>query len=269
MNKIWLIVRKEWREVSRDKMILWTSLLLPLLFVGMTIGTVYFMQRTAASNPAAAMDDASEMNIDQLMLLPEFAGMDPFTIMIVLLVNQFLLYYLLLPLMIPMFVAVYSIIGEKQQRTLEPLLATPISVIELLTGKMLAGVIPATVLTWASYGVTILLAYFLTTPEILRVMLSPVWLLSIFLLAPLLSVTAVTVGVIISSRVNDVRLAEQLGGTLVLPLVAITIPIMMGKLLMNGEMILLASLAVALLDVALLYVGVQLFQRETILTRWK
>ncbi|NLS78681.1 MAG: ABC transporter permease subunit, partial [Chloroflexi bacterium] len=150
MNKIWLIVRKEWREVSRDKMILWTSLLLPLLFVGMTIGTVYFMQRTAASNPAAAMDDASEMNIDQLMLLPEFAGMDPFTIMIVLLVNQFLLYYLLLPLMIPMFVAVYSIIGEKQQRTLEPLLATPISVIELLTGKMLAGVIPATVLTWAS-----------------------------------------------------------------------------------------------------------------------
>lgn len=132
MNKIWLIVRKEWREVSRDKMILWTSLLLPLLFVGMTIGTVYFMQRTAASNPAAAMDDASEMNIDQLMLLPEFAGMDPFTIMIVLLVNQFLLYYLLLPLMIPMFVAVYSIIGEKQQRTLEPLLATPISVIDPL-----------------------------------------------------------------------------------------------------------------------------------------
>ena len=268
MNKIWLIIRKEWREVSRDKMILFTALLLPILFVGMTVGTVYFMQRSA-DDPAAVAGDASEMNIDQLMLLPEFAGMDPLTIMTILIVNQFLLYYLILPLMIPMFVAVYSIIGEKQQRTLEPLLATPISVSELLTGKMLAGVIPAVALTWASYGLTLLLSYWVATPQILAAMLSPVWLLSMLFLAPLLSVTAVTVGVIISSRVNDVRLAEQLGGMLVLPLVAVTIPVLMGKLLMSGGMILLASLVIALLDVALLFVGVKLFQRETILTRWK
>ncbi len=269
MSKIWLIVRKEWREVSRDKMILFTSLLLPIIFIAMTVGTLYFMQRSAAADPAQAMQDASEMNIDQLLLLPQFAGMDAFTVMTILIVNQFLLYYLMLPLMVPIFVAVYSIIGEKQQRTLEPLLATPISVIELLTGKMLAGVIPAVALTWISYGVTILIAYFVTTPQILGAMLDSAWLLSILLLAPLLSVTAVTIGVIISSRVNDVRLAEQLGGVLVLPLVAITIPIMMGKLLVSGGMVALAALVVALLDVALLYAGVQLFQRETILTRWK
>ena len=87
-------------------------------------------------------------------------------------------------------------------------------------------------------------------------------------LAPLLTIMAVLVGVIISSRVNDVRLAEQLGGMLVLPLVGLTIPVIMGKLLISVQMIGLIALGVAVLDAALLYVGVKLFQRETILIRW-
>ena len=265
-NKVWLIVRKEWREVFKDKLILLTSLILPIIFIAMTVGTIYFMDHTGEADLGSG---ASDLGLERLLLQPQFAGMDEMTVMQILLVNQYLFYYLMIPLMIPLFVAVYSIIGEKQQRTLEPLLATPISVSELLLGKTLAGVLPAVVITWISYVLTIVLCAFIARPEVLAVMLSPIWLLAVLILAPLLSVVAVLVGVIISSRVNDVRIAEQLGGLLVLPLVGISVPVLMGKLLVSGNLILLGSAGVALLDIGLLYVGVRLFQRETILTRWK
>ena len=265
-SKVWLIVRKEWREVFKDKLILLTSLIIPIIFIAMTVGTLYFMERTGDGSTGSG---SSGMGLEQLLLRPEFVGMDEMTVMQILLVNQYLLYYLMIPLMIPLFVAVYSIIGEKQQRTLEPLLATPISVSELLLGKTLAGVLPAVVITWISYVITIALSIFVARPEVLAVMLSPIWLMAVLVLAPLLSVTSVIIGVIISSRVNDVRIAEQLGGLLVLPLVGLSVPVVMGKVLMSVNMFILGSAVVALLDIGLLYVGVYLFQRETILTRWK
>jgi ABC-2 type transport system permease protein len=148
------------------------------------------------------------------------------------------------------------------------LLATPISVSELLAGKTLAGVIPAVIITWISYVLASLGLFIVARPEVADVTLGATWILAMLVLAPLLTITAVLVGVIISSRVNDVRLAEQLGGMLVLPLVALTIPVIMGKLLISAQMIGLIALGVAVLDAALLYVGIQLFQRETILIRW-
>jgi len=270
MKKVWLIVGKEWREVFKDKMILLTSILLPVLFIAMPVGTIYFMERAGAENPGSVGSGFNApTGFEALMRRPEFAGMSPMTVMEILTMNQFLLYFLMIPLMIPMFVAVYSIVGEKQQRTLEPLLATPVTVWELLMGKTLAGAIPAVFMTWVSYAVATLLTSFVASPEVMAVMVSPMWSLAMGVLAPLLTITAVVVGVIISSRVNDVRLAEQLGGLLVLPLVALTIPVIMGKLFISLGMFAIGSAIVALLDVALLYVGVRLFQRETILTRWK
>jgi ABC-2 type transport system permease protein len=264
MNRVWLIVRKEWREVFKDKLILLTSLLVPVLFVAMTVGTIYFMERSPEVSGSSG-----DLGLSELMLLPQFAGISEALVFQILLVNQYLFYYLMIPLMIPLFVAVYSIIGEKQQRTLEPLLASPVAVWEILVGKTLAGVIPAVIITWISYVLTVVLCLVVAQPEVVAVMVGPIWLLAVLLLAPLLSVMAVLVGVIISSRVNDVRLAEQIGGMLVLPLVGLSVPVLMGKLLLSGELIMAGCAGVALLDVGLLYLGTKLFQRETILTRWK
>ena len=269
MKKVWIIVRKEWRDVFRDKMILLTSLLLPLLFVAMPVGIVYFMERAPqGSGSSLPSGFNAPSGFEQLMQRPEFAGMNPLAVVEILMVNQFLFYFLMIPLMIPMFVAVYSIVGEKQQRSLEPLLATPVSVWELLAGKTLAGVIPAMLITWISFGTAALGLSLVARPEVAGIMASPMWLMAMLILAPLLTITAVIVAVIISSRVNDIRLAEQLGGLLVLPLVALTIPVMMGKLLVSVTMFAIGSMIVALLDIVLLYLGVKLFQRETILIRW-
>ena len=58
----------------------------------------------------------------------------------------------MMPLMVPVTIAAYSIVGEKVTRSLEPLLATPISTTKLLLGKGLAAALPGIVTAWISYG---------------------------------------------------------------------------------------------------------------------
>jgi len=51
----------------------------------------------------------------------------------------------MMPAIIPITIASYSIVGEKSTHTIEPLLATPISTGQLLTGKALAAAIPSVI----------------------------------------------------------------------------------------------------------------------------
>jgi ABC-2 type transport system permease protein len=104
---------------------------------------------------------------------------------------------------------------------------------------------------------------------VFQVFVNPMWLVAMFVLAPLLTVLAVSFGIIVSSRVNDPRAAEQLGALLILPLMILFIGPLTGFIMLNSTTFLLSAAVVALLDVGLGYLGVKLFQRETILTRWK
>ncbi len=263
MDKILAIMDKEWAEVLRNKLILFTMALLPLLFVVLVLGTFFFVQMIPPDET-----DAPE-SLRYLIEQPEYRGMTLGQIFTVLLIDQYLMYFLMIPLFVPMFIATYSIIGEKQARSLEPLLATPVRVWELLVGKVLAATIPAIAVTWLAYALSVIGAFLITGPALAGRMVSPIWLLSIAVLVPLIALFAVSLAVIISSRVNDIRLAEQLGGMTVIPLVALSIAVMMGFIVLNWQSFLVTLLVVAALDAATVYLGVKLFRRETILTRWR
>jgi predicted membrane protein len=77
------------------------------------------------------------------------------------------------------------------------------------------------------------------------------------------------VGIIVSSRVSDPRAAEQLGSLIILPLMVLFIGMMAGFIMLNGTTFLISSAVVAVANVGLIYLGVALFRRETILTQWK
>ena len=95
------------------------------------------------------------------------------------------------------------------------------------------------------------------------------WLLAILIVAPLLTLLAACVAVIVSSRVSDPRVAEQLSSVVILPLILLVIGQAVGLILIDRQMMLWLALVVLLADVVLIYLAVRLFQRETILTRWK
>jgi ABC-2 type transport system permease protein len=167
-------------------------------------------------------------------------------------------------------ISAYSIVGEKTTRCLEPLLATPITTEELIVGKGLAAAIPAVLATWIGFGVFAIGARLIVSnPLVYARLLDPMWLIAIGIVGPLMAVAAINVSIIVSSRVSDARVAEQVSMVIMLPLLAIFFAQIAGVILVNSRFMLLTAGVLTLIDVGLVYLGVKLFQRETILTQWK
>lgn len=148
-------------------------------------------------------------------------------------------------------------------------MAAPIDTLELLAGKSLAAALPAIVITWIAFIIYAVVLRFLVTPMVYGEVLSGKWIMAMVLIAPLLSILAMNVAVIISSRVNDVRAAEQLSGLVLLPLIGLALVQTTGLMLLNFQSFVIGAIVLVLIDVVVLYFGVRLFQRETILTRWR
>jgi ABC-2 type transport system permease protein len=262
MEKVKTIIRKEWAEVFKNRFVLFTVAFLPLILTALPLGILF-------ATRSAGMDDfSSDLPSQFLEVCPEgLTGGECFQ---VYLVSQFMILFMMMPLAIPVTIAAYSIVGEKTTRSLEPLLATPITTGELLTGKSLAAALPAILATWAGFTIFAIGARILVpNPEASAAILDPMWLLAILLVGPLMAVLAVLVSVMVSSRVNDPRVAEQLSMVVILPVLAMFFGQVSGLFLINRQIILLLAALLLLVDGGLVYLAVRLFQRETILTRWK
>lgn len=175
----------------------------------------------------------------------------------------------MIPMMMPVYIAAYTIIGEKQSNTLEPLLATPVSTWELLAAKTIAATLPAVIVTWLSFGVLLLGVRWVAPLTVYRYAARPVWIVAMLLLGPLLAFWSVLMGVMVSSRIHDPRAAQQITGIFVLPIVGLSLVVRMGKVFVSVWMVLLAAWITLALNLVVLYFAVKVFQRETILTRWK
>ena len=257
--KIRAIVEKEIADARKNKMIVISMAMIPILLVAMVLGTAFFMLNS---------DDG--MGEDEMSIIPaELQDMDPVHAFLMMMNDQYLFYFLLIPMMMPVYIAAHSIIGEKETKSLEPLLATPISVWELLVAKSLAAVVPSVVLTWLSFIVLIVGGYFIMPEPVFLAMIRPVWIVGMALLSPLLALFSVFSGVIVSSRVNDPRAAQQVTGIFVVPIIAFSLVVLAGKVFLSVPMVILAAAITLALDCVVLYFAVKLFQRETILTRWK
>lgn len=263
MRKIGIIIRKEWSEVFKNRFVLVTVAFMPLVLTAIPILILYSMRSTGDMGGIGLGDIPGGAE----QLCPDMSGGECAQYFIV---SQFMLLFMMIPLMIPVTIASYSIVGEKTTRTLEPLLATPISTLQLLAGKGLAAVIPAALATWGGFAIFSVATHLLaSSPNVAARLRDPIWLMAIFVVGPLMSIAAVCVAVMISSRVNEPRAAEQLSMLLVVPLLALFIGRIAGFVLINEALILWMAVALVLIDAGLIYLAIQLFQRDTILTRWK
>lgn len=263
MNKIQTIIRKEWSEVFKNKMVLFTVAFLPLLLTAIPLGIIYF---TASSGEFAGAtgDMPDEFNA---FCPSNFSGGDCFQVFIV---SQFMIMFMIIPLAIPAAISSYSIVGEKVNRSLEPLLATPITTSELLIGKSLSAIIPALAATWTGFTIFIIGSWIMiANPEVIGNFLDGRWLIAIFIIGPLMALSAVSFSIIVSSRVNDPRVAEQVSMIIILPVLAAFFGQMAGIIVLNITFMLASVLVLGLVDVLLVYLSIRLFQRETIITRWK
>ncbi len=263
MDKVTTIIRKEWSEVFKNKIVFFSVLFLPLILAILPLGMLFFFNQ--AEGMEAELTDPEILSLAGQMCV----GLALADCTLVYMLNIFVMLFMILPISIPVTIAAYSIVGEKATRSLEPLLATPITTAELLGAKMIAAVAPAIAATWLAFGIFIVGARMLTSPAVFSQFYSAHWLLAIFVVAPLLTLLATSTAVIISSRVTDPRVAEQMSAVVILPIMLLVVGQSMGLILINRQIMLLLAGIVLVLDVVLVYLAVRLFQRETILTRWK
>jgi ABC-2 type transport system permease protein len=200
---------------------------------------------------------------------PSTRSLDPEGAIQALIFQQFLVLLVLTPVAGAMSVAAYAVVGEKQARTLEPLLATPITTFELLAAKVLGALIPGIVLVTVCFALYVAGVTLLAHPGVYRTLFFPRALLTIFLLGPLASLAALQMAVCVSSRVNDARSAQQIGALIILPISMLLVAEFTNNLQLTSRLVLLISSGLAALNVGLMAVGIRLFDRESILTRWK
>lgn len=268
MNKVRTIISKEWAEVFKNRLVLFSVAFMPLIFVALPLVTIGAMGDTAGSDIPATVESSNALpGYGELCV--ELALTEGECLQIYM-IDLFTLLFMILPVMIPVTIAAYSIVGEKTARSLEPLLATPITTVELILGKSLSAIIPAVAATWIGYLIyAVGLQILLSNSAVIARLIDPLWLTAVFVVGPLLTVLAVCIAIMVSSRVSDPRVAEQLAGVLVLPLILILTGQSIGFFLLNRTMIVVAAGVILLLDIGLAYLSVKTFERENILTRWK
>jgi ABC-2 type transport system permease protein len=266
MNKIKTIIRKEWAEVFKNRMVIFTVVFLPLLMTALPLGIIYGTRDTGT---AAAGNITSGLPSEATDAMCP-SGLNSGDCMQVFLISEFMMLFMIVPVVIPVTIAAYSIVGEKSTRSLEPLLATPITTFELLVGKCLAAVIPAVLATYAAFGIFAVGSWIIVANKtLLTALLDARWLIAIFLVGPLLALMAVSFSLMVSSRVNDPRVAEQVSMVVILPVLAGFFGQVAGLFVLNKQIISIVALVMLVLDALLLYLTTRVFQREQILTRWK
>lgn len=183
--------------------------------------------------------------------------------------QQFLLLFVVLPLTGAMALAAHSVVGEKQARTLEPLLATPITTLELLVAKVLGALLPT-----LGVSTTGLVAYFgligaLAEPGVAAAMIDARAMVLVALVGPASALVALQLALLVSSRANDARTAQQFGVLIIVPMTALLVAQFSGAVWLSAGALTLVGVGLLALWGVLALVSVLVFDRETILTRWR
>jgi ABC-2 type transport system permease protein len=202
-------------------------------------------------------------------LIPELAGLSGNARAQGFMFHQFSLLLLLVPVVGALSLATHAVIGERQSKALEPLLSTPISTVELLAAKTLTPFAFALTLTWMAVAIYLLGAAVFAEPGVFTSVAGVRLLVMFVILGPLVELAALLVSVIVSSRATDPRSAQQISALLILPITGVFVAQLMGVVTVGTGGMLVAALGCLVVNGALLWVGVRVFQRASILMRWR
>lgn len=183
--------------------------------------------------------------------------------------NGLLFWFIILAAIIPTAVASYSVMGEKVEKTLEPLLATPLTDGEIILGKILSAFIPCILATYLG-ALVFMIGIDTITFEQLSYILYPNWTAAVFLLlaTPLACLFGTEFNILISIRVSDVRTAQNYGGAIYFPLLIVFILGEAGYISLDIQTILIFSAILLVVDLIIFYINKSLFQREQLLTKY-
>jgi ABC-type Na+ efflux pump permease subunit len=236
-GRVRAVVRKELRDYRRKRSIVVTMAVLPVIFLIQPVVTIFL---APASDSTASLDSFVRVS---------------------------LLYLLLIPVIMPATLAAYTVVGEREQGTLEPLLTTPLREREFILGKGVAVMIPSLVLSYGVFALFFAAVRLFAKPAVSSAVFhqGPV-LLAVVLYAPLMAGWAIVVGMAISVRAGEVRVAQQLGMLASIPPVGVVALLAIGVIHPTFKVALGFAVGLLAMDrLALRFVS-RVFDRERLVT---
>ncbi len=238
-TRIGAVIRKELTEFQRNRFIVVTASILPIIFLVSPTAQILALKTTALSTML-------QRRVETGLFLP-----------------------LLIPVFVPAILSAYAVVGEREQGTLEPVLTTPVSRVEFLLGKAAAIFVPAVAVSYLMFGVFVAITQFAATPAVAAAVRHAPQLPAALVFIPLLAAWTIWVGLAISARATDTRVAQQLSILASLPPVAVAA--LMSFQVISPRFAVVAALAGGLLviDVLACFVVAQTFDRERLITGTK
>ena len=262
------LAEKDLRVVLRTRMVVLPMLLVPLLLLVLIPGAILMVPQLV---PGAASSEQFQELVANLppQLRARFEGYGPLQVMVLYVAGyMWAPLFLIVPLMVAGGVAADSFAGERERRTLEALLHTPLTDLELFAGKVAAAWVMAmgvALAGFALYGVTVNLAAW---PVMGRVFFPNLtWLLLIGWVTPAVALLGLGAVVVVSARVATAHEAFQAGGLVVLPVVALLLGQVSGVLFLGPALALALGAVLWLLALGLLWMGFGTFRRTSLISR--
>jgi ABC-type transport system involved in multi-copper enzyme maturation permease subunit len=235
-RRVAAVVRREVRDFRRNRFVIGTMAVMPLVFLITPLITLFKIPDSAAGPQAKTV------------------------------VGVITLFLFIVPVVVPPVIAAYSIVGERDQGTLEPVLTAPIQPSELLLGKAVAVFIPAVAIAYAMYAVIAISIRLGAAPVVRTVVFHPPQVIAQVLFTPLLAAWSIWACIGISTRVTDVRVGQQLGTLAGLPLLGFTSLITFQLITPTVLVAVGLALALLILDIAGWRIVSNLFDRERLIT---
>jgi ABC-2 type transport system permease protein len=268
---IFAIVWKDVKVLSRTKGVMLPLIIVPLfftlLFPAVFAALPQLTQMAGLPQPIEGIDELFSRFPSGFQEV--LAPYNPLQRMVVLMVvYYFAPMYLILPLMVASVVAADSLAGEKERKTMEALLYTPTSDSELFVAKLLSAWLPALAVAWGGFIVYSVVVNIAAWPTFGYIFFpTAMWWIMALWVAPAVAGVGLGFTVLISARVNTFQEAYQLGGLVVLPVVALMVSQGAGALYLGPFFVFLLGLGAWLIDAGLLWFGMRALRRSALLTR--
>ncbi|MFP4365061.1 MAG: ABC transporter permease subunit [Spirochaetia bacterium] len=265
-HRIFALAKKDMKSIVSNKMVLLPMVLVPVLLAGVIPGVMLLIAMLTgeiAVNGAQFIEE-----IIQYYTIPGYISGLTQEMLFIFMNYSFLPMFMIIPLMAATVISANSVVGEKERKTLETLLYTPITNREFLWGKLASAFIPGVLTAYAAF-----LLYFVCVNGIFYgftghlLLVSPIWIPAMVLLVPAVSLLGLAVSLMVSLKAKSFMEAQQTAGIVVLPLVLLVIVQITGVLIFNSVWIAVFSGAAVAAAAGFLNYIAPKFTRESIISR--
>jgi ABC-2 type transport system permease protein len=268
-NAIQAIVRKDLKVVLQNKGVTIPLVVVPVIVMVLLPAFVALIPLFDQDLTSLSGDMALFMESMPAGLRASLVGYNQAQSLVVLILVYLLApMYLILPLMVSSVIAADSFAGEKERKTLEALLYTPTTDLELFFAKLLSAWIPAIAVAWGGFVLYSLVANVAAWPTMGRIFFpNMMWVVLAIFVAPAIAGLGLGTTVLVSVRAQGFQDAYQLGVIVVLPIILLVIAQAAGVIYFSLGLVALLGLVVWVIDIALLWFGGRTFRRSELAAR--